>query len=380
MSLFGEQPEPATTRPRSRRVTLGWTFLIAAIVAALVMSFLPAPYVIEQPGPVFNTLGTQDQDGNAVELITIEGRQTYPTGGTLDMLTVSAIGNPSQSPSWAQVVSAWFDPTKAVVPMWAIYPKGTTTEQRNQQNAQDMTNSQQEAIAAALHQLDIPFTTELAIGSVATGGPADGVLVPGDIVISANGTPITAVDQLRAVITENGTDKPASLVVRHEDGTEETLEITPQYSDAIQGPAIGVGGADVFEFPFDVDIQLDDVGGPSAGMMFALGIIDKLTPGELNGGQSIAGTGTIDAAGTVGAIGGIRQKMVGARDAGAQYFLAPAANCDEVVGHIPDGLSVFKVSTLDDAMTVLQTIESGGDLSSLPTCDATASALSDGGQ
>lgn len=380
MSLFGEQPEPATTRPRSRRATIGWTLLIAAIVAALIMSFLPAPYVIEQPGPVFNTLGTQDQDGNAVELITIDGRQTYPTGGTLDMLTVSAIGNPSQSPSWAQVVSAWFDPTKAVVPMWAVYPKGTTTEQRNQQNAQDMTNSQQEAIAAALNQLDIPFTTELAIGSVATGGPADGVLVPGDIVISANGTPVTAVDQLRSAIADNGTEKPLSLVVEHEDGTQETLEITPQHSDAINGPAIGIGAADVFEFPFDVDIQLDDVGGPSAGMMFALGIIDKLTPGELNGGQSVAGTGTIDAAGTVGAIGGIRQKMVGARDAGAQYFLAPAVNCDEVVGHIPDGLSVFKVSTLDDAMTVLETIESGGDLSSLPTCDSTASALSDGGQ
>lgn len=380
MSLFGEPAVPERRTPRSRRATVGWSLLVAAIVAALVMSFLPAPYVIEQPGPVFNTLGSQEQDGKAVDLITISGAETYPTGGTLDMLTVSAIGNPSQSPSWGQVVSAWFDPTKAVVPMYAIYPKGVTTQQVDQQNAQDMTDSQQTAIAAALSTLDIAYTTELGIANVVAGGPADGILVAGDIVLSADGTPVTTVTQLRDIIAAHGTDSPLPLVVRHADGTEETLEITPQYSDAIKGPALGVGGQSIFEFPFDVDISLDDVGGPSAGMMFALGIIDKLTPGELNGGQSVAGTGTIDAAGTVGAIGGIRQKMVGARDAGAQYFLAPAANCDEVVGHVPDGLQVFSVSTLADAMAVLEAVETGGDLSSLPTCDPTASALSVAGQ
>jgi PDZ domain-containing protein len=113
---------------------------------------------------------------------------------------------------------------------------------------------------------------------------------------------------------------------------------------------------------------LNNVGGPSAGMMFALGIIDTLTPGELNGGQDVAGTGTITADGTVGPIGGIRQKMWGALDAGADWFLAPESNCDEVVGHIPGRLKVFAVKTLDDSLDVLEAIRDDGDLSALPTC------------
>jgi len=105
-------------------------------------------------------------------------------------------------------------------------------------------------------------------------------------------------------------------------------------------------------------------------MMFALGIIDTLTPGELNGGQNVAGTGTITADGTVGPIGGIRQKMWGAVKVGADWFLAPASNCDEVVGHIPGHLKVFAVKTLDDSLDVLEAIRDDGDLSALPTCTA----------
>jgi len=136
---------------------------------------------------------------------------------------------------------------------------------------------------------------------------------------------------------------------------------------------IGITLRTDYDFPIDVTIQLDNVGGPSAGMMFALGIIDTLTEGELNGGQNVAGTGTIDAAGTVGPIGGIRQKLYGARDAGAEFFLAPAANCDEVVGHVPDGLQVIRTATLDESLDALEVIADGGDLDALPTCERAAS-------
>ena len=122
-----------------------------------------------------------------------------------------------------------------------------------------------------------------------------------------------------------------------------------------------------YDFPFEVQIQLDKVGGPSAGMMFALGIIDKLTPGQLQGGENVAGTGTIDQSGAVGPIGGIQQKLHGALESGATWFLAPADNCDEVTGNIPDGLTVFSVSTLDQALTALEGIKTG-DTSDLPTC------------
>ncbi|KTS80421.1 ATP-dependent serine peptidase containing a PDZ domain protein, partial [Microbacterium testaceum] len=132
---------------------------------------------------------------------------------------------------------------------------------------------------------------------------------------------------------------------------------------------VGISLALGFDLPVDVKIQLNDIGGPSAGMMFALGIIDKMSPGDLTGGQHIAGTGTIDEQGQVGAIGGIRQKLYGARDAGATWFLAPSANCNEVVGHVPNGIRVFSVSTLSDSLKVLETIRDGGDLDALPTCE-----------
>jgi len=156
-------------------------------------------------------------------------------------------------------------------------------------------------------------------------------------------------------------------------GVASTVEITPTTATASDGTTstvIGIGTKTTYDLPVDITIQLDNVGGPSAGMMFALGMIDLLTPGELNGGKDVAGTGTIDADGNVGAIGGIRQKLFGAKDAGAEWFLAPESNCDEVVGHVPDGLTVFAVKTLDDSLAALKAIADGADTSKLPTCSA----------
>ena len=123
-----------------------------------------------------------------------------------------------------------------------------------------------------------------------------------------------------------------------------------------------------FEFPVKVNFALDGIGGPSAGMIFALAIYDEMTPGDLTGGKKIAGTGTIDEQGTVGPIGGIRQKMIGARSDGAEYFLAPSDNCDDVTGHIPKGLQVVKIDTLSDAINSVEQIASTGSIRGLPTC------------
>jgi PDZ domain-containing protein len=350
--------------------------LVIALVLGLVMAFMPAPYVIEQPGPVFDTLGSQEQDGEEVPLISIEGVETYPTAGTLDMLTVSVRGTPEQRPSWAEVLTAWPDATRAVIPIDEVYPPNVSTEQRDEQNATLMVDSQQEAVAAALTQQGIDFGTELTVAGADADGPAGGVLEEGDVLLSVNGAAADDIDELRAALASNGAGTPAAVGVRHADGTEETIEITPQISEQTDAPAIGISVGVTYSFPFDVEIQLNDVGGPSAGMMFALGIIDKLTPGELNGGENVAGTGTIDAAGEVGPIGGIRQKLYGARDAGATFFLAPASNCGEVVGNVPEGIEVFAVSTLDDSMAALDAIASGGDTSGLPTCETTQALAS----
>ncbi|MFF2051303.1 PDZ domain-containing protein [Leifsonia sp. NPDC058194] len=377
MSLFTDDELAATEQPPSirpsRRVVVGWVSVLAAFALTLVLALAPAPFVIEIPGPVFNTLGTDQQVGtaksdDAKQLITIPGQTTYPTSGSLDLLTVSVVGNPDSRPNWFDIVTSWFQPSRAVLPIDSVFPPGTTTEQSNAENAALMVDSQQDAVAAALNEMGYDFPQAVVVKQLITGSPAAKALKEGDEITSVNGAAVKSVQGLRDAIAANGTDKQAQVGILR-DGAASTVGITPAESSG--GAVLGIGAGMDYTFPFEVKIQLDNVGGPSAGQMFALGIIDKLTPGELTGGKRIAGTGTIDNVGNIGAIGGIRQKMYAARDDGkAAYFLAPASNCDEVTGHIPAGLKVFAVKTLSDSLAVLKAVSSGGSTSGLPTCPA----------
>lgn len=355
--------------PRSQRV--GAALVVVAFVLLLVMALSPAPYVIEAPGPVFNTLGANHPVGaepsgadQKKPLIVIDGRKTYPTSGSLDLLTVSEIGNPQQLPNWGEVIQAWFTPSKAVIPVDIAYPPGQNVQEQNAENAQLMTDSQKDAVAAALNELGYHFRQSIVVKQV-VDGPAKGVIDVGDRITAVNGVPVKGVQSLRDEVNKNGAGKPASITILR-DGEQRVVTVTPEKTDGTV--VIGVGAQMDYAFPFQVKIQLDNVGGPSAGQMFALGIMDKLTPGSLNGGERVAGTGTIDNEGNVGAIGGIRQKMYGARDAGATVFLAPASNCDEVTGHIPSGLHVYAVKTLSDSIKVLDAVRTGSSTAQLPTC------------
>ncbi len=375
MALFDDQVTivPPPRRRMSRTTAAGIWALLVALVVLLVLSFLPSAYVIQRPGPVFNTLGTaQAADGTKVPLISIKGAKTYPTSGTLDLLTVQVVGSPDRTPNWAELAAAWFDRSKAIVPLEAVFPQGQTTEQQNQESAAMMVDSQKEATAAALLHLGYHVPAKIVVVSALKGSPADGVLKADDVILAADGTPVTDADALRAVI-QSGAGAAVQLRIQRA-GAEQTVSISPEHATLADGSRQWIVGVNLtidYDFPIDVTIQLNNVGGPSAGMMFALGIIDTLTPGSLNGGRNVAGTGTITADGTVGAIGGIRQKMYGAADAGAKYFLAPQSNCNEVTGHIPAGLRVFSVSTLDDALGDLKAIARGSGLDALRTCPAT---------
>ena len=364
--------QPSHSRvSRASRVGLGVWALIVALIALVALTFLPTAYVIQRPGPVYDTLGTaQGADGEDVPLISIDGAETYETGGSLNLLTVQVVGNRERTPSWFELLLAWMDPSRAVVPIDSVFPEGVTTEQRDEQNAALMVNSQHEATAAALQELGYDTGAQVTVVEAADDSPADGLLEPDDVITAIDGTAVTSANGLRESIQKAEGD-PVDLTVLR-DGAAQQVEITPALSGEgdEQTWLVGITLTTEYDFPFDVTIQLDNVGGPSAGMMFALGIIDELTPGELTGGEDIAGTGTIDADGSVGAIGGIRQKLYGAEEAGADYFLAPASNCDEVVGHVPDGIRVFRTATLDESLTILETIADGGDLDALPTCDA----------
>ena len=373
MALFDENVTltPAPRRRMSRSTLAGVWALAVAMVVLLVLTFLPTAYVIQRPGPVYNTLGTvTSSDGTDVPLISVDGAESYPTAGALDLLTVQVVGNRERTPNWVELATAWFDPTKAVLPIDAVFPADETTQQRNADSSAMMIDSQKEATAAALKELGYDVEPQLSVHSFTKDSAAADVLKEGDIILAADGTPVTSGDQLRDIVNA-GDGAPIPLTISR-DGGAMNVSVTPREAE-VDGKTtwlLGITILNDFSFPIDVSIQLNNVGGPSAGMMFALGIIDTLTPGELNGGQNVAGTGTISADGTVGPIGGIQQKLWGAVGAGADYFLAPASNCDEVVGHIPPGLRVFSVGTLDDSLAALSAIRDNGDLDALPTCTA----------
>ena len=363
MAIFPVGDGLPRAKHRGRRI--GWILLIVAVAGAVVVGQIPSSYVIEEPGPVYNTLGNTQVDAKPVPVLSISGAKTYPTSGALDMLTVNIDGDPSNRPNWSEIVTAYLDPSKAVTPIDEIYAPQETIEQSNKEGAAEMADSQQQATAAALFEQHIPFTSTVTVDSTQKGSPAAADLRAGDVLRTVDGKTFVDADQLHQLIVDNGTNNALTVAFTRK-GVEHSAQITPEATKS--GPFLGVFLVEKYTFPFPVKVQLQDVGGPSAGMMFALGIIDKLTPGELNGGKHVAGTGTISAFGVVGAIGGIRQKLYGARAAGATYFLAPASNCDEVRGHIPSGLTVYATSTLHESVIDLKAIASGSGLNNLKTC------------
>jgi PDZ domain-containing protein len=334
--------------------------LTSLLLAALVV--LPAPYAVQMPGPTANVLGEQ----NGTPLITISGAQTYPTTGELRLTTVSATGTPGYPSSVANVVRGWLSPSDLVVPAERVVPAGQTQDEINQQNSQEMTSSQENATVAALSELGYTIPATLTVAGTTPGSDAEGKLKEGDVLKSIDGKPLP---DYQTLIDTLATVKPGSTItlgITRDGAPMDVPIVTGTRSDG-NGALIGVYIDPTFDFPVDVKIQIDGIGGPSAGTMFALGIVDKMTSLDETSGQKIAGTGTIDVSGNVGAIGGIRQKMAGAVRDGATWFLAPKSNCNEVVGHVPAGLRVVSISTLKEGVAAITAIGKG-TAADLPTC------------
>jgi Lon-like protease len=324
-----------------------------AVLLAALMMLLPVPYVILRPGPVLNTLGTE----GGKPLISVSGHATYPATGQLDLTTVSELGGTGRPVSLLTAVRSWLDRSTAVLPRDAVIPKGQTPKQTDEQNRLQMASSQENATAAALSTLGIEVPTELRVAGVDPDAKV-GVTLKADDVITAVGG--VRVADLKALSDQLQNVRPGQRAVVTVKRGSETVTLRTLTGVGNSGRTIlRIYIAPKFTFPFQVRIQIENIGGPSAGTMFALGIIDLLTPGNLTGGKRIAGTGTMDATGTVGPIGGIQQKLVGARRAGAAYFLAPVDNCDQVRGHIPDGLTVVRIGTLAQAQAAVQAIGNG---------------------
>jgi PDZ domain-containing protein len=226
----------------------------------------------------------------------------------------------------------------------------------------EMTDSQQTATAAALTQLHIPYTTQVAVVQAEQGYPAYGVLKSGDVITAVDGKRVTGPTGLQQLIYAHPAGSTLTVTIVRNGQTRQVMVGTKEASGH---PVMGIEITGQYKFPFTVTITVGDIGGPSAGMMFALGIIDKLTGLNLTGGRFIAGTGEITPSGQVQPIGGIQQKMVGARNAGATIFLTPASNCSDTTGAVPAGLRLVKVSTLSQAITYLKDIKAGKPV---PSC------------
>lgn len=338
--------------------TLVGGFLVIALAALSTMVGLP--YIVLKPGPITNTLGKLDDK----QLITVSGAKTYPTDGALDFTTVRLTGGPGSKVTVWDLLRAGVSSSEEVEPEEAYFPKGVTSKQVQEENAAEMVDSQQEAIAVALKAVGADVKSHIVVGQVTKDSPNQSLLKAGDRIDTIDGQPVANAEAVRTAIGKHKPGEKVRLGIVRDDKPV-TVEAATKEN---QGrTTIGVFLGLTFDFPYKVTIDAGDVGGPSAGTMFALGLYDTLTPGALTGGQKIAGTGTIDYTGAVGPIGGIRQKLVGARDGGAKWFLAPADNCSEVVGHVPDGLKVVRIATFDEAKSSVESIATGKG-ASLPTC------------
>ncbi len=330
---------------------------VSASVLLLAGTLLPVPYLELAPGPTFNTIG----EVAGKPLIEISGTPTYPTAGNLDMTTVNERGGTGNGVYLGRVIIGWADPNVRIVPREAFYPDGQDLTDISAENVRAFNDSESDSTAAALGYLGRPYDTLIVVASVVDGTPADGKLEPGDQILRVGSTAVTTradVTAAMSAVTPGGT---VVVRVRREGKGELDESITTAASPRDPSRAyLGIGVGEAYRAPFHLEFTLGGVGGPSAGMMLSLGIIDKLTPGELNGGRFVAGTGTITPDGQVGPIGGIEQKLIGARRAGATLFLAPADNCDEVLRDgVPAGLTVAKVSTLAQAVDAVTAYVAG---------------------
>ncbi|MFI5532788.1 PDZ domain-containing protein [Kitasatospora sp. NPDC051853] len=360
--------------PRRSATMLAATLLLIALLCASVL--MKVPYTEMSPGPTYNTLGTQENSDKPV--IQISGHETYPTSGHLNMTTVQVTGA-KYEPSLVSAVVGWLRGDVLVVPHDNVYPEGQTDQEAQQQNAEEFASSEDSAKTAALNQLGIPIGSEVIVNSVVAGGPSDGKLHAGDRIVAVDGTTITSDVQVAEQVVKHkpGEDVVFTVVPKEKDkGTgdpnpadQQRVTITTAKAADSDRAVVGIRPRISHTYPFKIEIGLQDVGGPSAGLMFALGIVDKLTPTDLTGGRFVAGTGTITDDGKVGPIGGISMKLIAARDKGAQYFFTPADNCAEASKNTPEGLRLVKAETLDSALKSLDLIREG-KADGLPSCKA----------
>lgn len=330
---------------RSRSVLIIAVLFVAAFLSGLVR----LPYYAIGPGPA----------REVTPLITVTGHPVYPSVGKLVMTTVRFY---QLTPLTA--LTAWLDPNKAVVPEHELYPPGSTHQQEQQRAVSQMDQSKIDAAYVALQAL-VGYPKKHGAGALVEsrvpGCAADGKLFSGDVIHRINGESIGSKAEAGKVLDAQKVGAPLDFRVSA-DGAIEHVTLSRAVCGGSKDPLVGI--QIVNPFPFGVQISSGDIGGPSAGLMWALGLYDELTPGDLTNGITIAGTGVIRLDGTVCPIGGIKDKVVAAEGVGATVFLVPKANMKELDGVDTKGMRLISVATFSDAIAALDKLggAAGGSL------------------
>ncbi|MBJ7341636.1 PDZ domain-containing protein [Mycolicibacterium sp.] len=335
----------------NRRVMTLVVALVPIVVFGLLLSVVTVPFVGLGPGPTFNTLG--DVDGKQV--VDIQGTEVKPTSGNLNMTTVSQ----SDGLTLGQALRLWMSGNEQLVPRDLVYPPDKSKDDIDKENTTDFKQSEDSAEYAALGYLKYPEA--VTVQNVTDPGPSAGKLKEGDAIDLVNDKPVAKLEQFTAILKATKPGDQLVIDYRRKDGSLGTTTITLGKNADRDYGFLGVGVLDAPWAPFTIDFNLANIGGPSAGLMFSLAVVDKLTTGDINGGKFVAGTGTITGDGKVGPIGGITHKMYAAKEAGATVFLVPAENCDEAVSAHDDGLQLIKVDNLTGAIDALKTYSAGGE-------------------
>jgi PDZ domain-containing protein len=325
--------------------------IVPIVVFGVLMAAVTVPFVSLGPGPTFNTLG--DYDGKQV--VDIEGIDSKPTSGHLNMTTVSQ----RDDLTLGQALTLWLSGREQLVPRDLVYPPDKSREEVNKDNDADFKQSEDSAEYAALGYLH--YAKAVTVETVTDPGPSAGKLKPGDAIDGVNGVPVADLEKFTSLLKDTKAGDQIVIDYRRKNEPVGTTTITLGSNPDRPYGYLGVGVRDAPWAPFTIDFNLANIGGPSAGLMFSLAVVDKLTTGTLNDAKFVAGTGTISAEGKVGAIGGITHKMLAAREAGATVFLVPADNCDEARSGAQDGMQLVKVDTLGGAVDALGVLSAGGE-------------------
>jgi len=313
------------------------SFILAATVL-VAAAWIRLPYYAIGPGPA-RTVTPQ---------IRFDGRPRYDPTGALEMTTVNY-----HQVTPLQTIAVWLDPNWALIPQTDLYPTGNVSLE-NQRSISDMDQSKIDATSVVLRRLTTypkAHGKGALVESTVPDCSADGRLFPGDVITAIDGHPVRDTGDVSRILDVAKEGQPLSFRLDVDGRVQRTT-----FAREPCGPdkELLVGFRSIDAFPFPITIDSGDVGGPSAGLMWALGLYELMTPGDLTGGRTIAGTGTIDLRGNVGPIGGIRDKVVAAQHAGASIFLAPAGDMGELAGVDTGAMQVISVATFADAVRALR--------------------------